>query len=116
MGQEIENRKFTQNDYDQFRQNLENETSQLEEWFKDGVLANDCLMGGFEIEAWLLNKFLYPALVNNEFLEKFDSTLATPELAKFNLEFNNMPRELSGKVFSDFHAELLETSSKASDT
>ena len=116
MGQEIENKTFTQDDYDQFRHNLEKETSQLEEFFKDDALANECLMGGFEIEAWLLNKFLYPALLNKEFLENFDSTLASPELAKFNLEFNNLPRKLCGAVFSDFFAELLETSAKANDT
>ena len=116
MGQEIENKIFTQDDYDRFQQNLEKETSQLEEWFKDGALANECLMGGFEIEAWLLDKFLQPASVNKEFLENFDSTLATPELAKFNLEFNNLPRELTGEVFSDFHTELLETSVQACAT
>ena len=109
MGQEIEKTFFSKDDYDQFRQHLENETSQLEAWFSDGVLANDGLMGGFEIESWLLNKFLQPAPLNKEFLDRFDSSLATPELAKFNLEFNNLPRELSTTALSDFHNELLDT-------
>jgi hypothetical protein len=109
MGQEIEKTFFSKDDYDQFRQYLENETSELEAWINDSVLANDSLMGGFEIESWLLNESLQPAPLNKEFLDRFDSSLATPELAQFNLEFNNIPRELSATALSDFHKELLDT-------
>ena len=109
MGQEIENTFFSKDDYDQFRHYLEKETSQLVAWFNDDVITNDSLMGGFEIESWLINDALQPAPVNQEFLDRFDSTLATPELARFNLEFNNLPRELSATALADFHEELLDT-------
>jgi hypothetical protein len=109
MGQEIEKTFFSKEDYDQFRYYLEKETSQLEALFNDGVVTNDALMGGFEIESWLLNESLQPAPLNKEFIDRFDSSLATPELAQFNLEFNNMPRELTATALGDFHKELLDT-------
>ncbi len=113
MGQEIEKTFFSEDDYNKFRQVLEQETTLLTSWFNDGALSNDGLMGGFEIESWLLDKSLQPAPVNKEFLDRFDSELATPELAKFNLEFNNTPRKLSGSVLSDFHKDLLNTWERA---
>lgn len=109
MGQEIENTFFDKDDYNHFRKILEKETAQLTSWFHEGALSNDGLMGGFEVESWLLNESLQPALLNKEFLDRFNSELATPELAKFNLEFNNTPRALSGTALSDFHEELLST-------
>ena len=109
MGQEIEKTFFTRDEYKIFRQVLEQETALLASWFEDDALSNDGLMGGFEIESWLLNESLQPAPLNKEFLDRFDSELVTPELAKFNLEFNNTPRKLSGTALSDFHEELLAT-------
>ena len=113
MGKEIKNTIFSKDDFDRFQYYLEKETIQLMEWFEDGVLINEELMGGFEIESWLLSKSLQPAPVNKEFLENFDRTLATPELARFNLEFNNTPRKLTNSVFTEFHEELTQTWEKA---
>ena len=109
MGQEIEKTIFSKEDYDQFRHYLKKETSNLVEWFNDGVLTNESLMGGFEIESWLIDDALLAAPVNQEFLDRFNSSLATPELAQFNLEFNNLPRNLSATVLADFHDEILDT-------
>ena len=113
MGQEIEKTRFSEEDYQQFKKHLKQETTQLDEYFNNGELSNHGLMGGFEIESWLLNHALQAAPINKEFLAAFDSSLATAELAKFNLEFNNLPRELSGSVFSNFHAELTNTWERA---
>ena len=113
MGQEIEKTLFTEIDYTSFQQRLLNETELLNSWFHDGTLANDALMGGFEIESWLLDECLKPLPLNKEFINIFNSDLVSPELAKFNLEFNNIPRNLTGNVLSDFHNELDITWKKA---
>lgn len=115
MGQEIKNTVFSDEDYALFRQLLEKETALLTSWFDEGALSNEGLMGGFEIESWLLNEFLQPAPVNQEFLNQFNSDLATPELAKFNLEFNNTPQNLSDTALSDFHHEFNCTWKHAED-
>ena len=103
MGQEITNTSFSKKDFRIFRSYLKQETKILNEWFEQGVLSNDGLVGGFEIESWILDQALSPAPVNKEFLEHFNNPLATLELATFNLEFNNLPRDLKNAVFSNFH-------------
>ncbi len=113
MGQEIEKTFFAKKDFEQFQSYLEDETNKLIAWFEQGVLANNKLVGGFEIESWLLSRSLAPAPVNKEFLERFNNPLASPELARFNLEFNNVPRNLTTSVFSDFYEEMLTTWSNA---
>ncbi len=109
MGQEITSTSFSKKDFKNFRAYLKQETIKLHEWFEQDILAKDGLVGGFEIESWLLDPSLRPAPVNKEFLEHFNSTLASPELARFNLEFNNIPRNLTNSVFSSFHTELENT-------
>jgi hypothetical protein len=61
---------------------------------------------GFEQEAWLVDERLDPAPVNDAFLQKMGPSLACPELAQFNIELNNPPRLLMGRVFEDLEAEL----------
>lgn len=115
MGQEITNTSFSKKDFRIFSSCLKQETKILNEWFEQGVLSNDGLVGGFEIESWILDRALRPAPVNKEFLEHFNSSLASPELASFSLEFNNLPRDLINAVFSDFHTELENTWKQAQD-
>lgn len=115
MGQEITNTSFSKKDFRIFSSCLKQETKILNEWFEQGVLSNDGLVGGFEIESWILDRALRPAPVNKEFLEHFNSSLASPELASFSLEFNNLPRDLVNAVFSDFHTELENTWKQAQD-
>lgn len=115
MGQEITNTSFSKKDFRIFQSCLKQETKILNEWFEQGVLSNDGLVGGFEIESWILDRALRPAPVNKEFLEHFNSSLASPELASFSLEFNNLPRDLINAVFSDFHTELENTWKQAQD-
>ena len=115
MGQEIQKTVFTKDDYHRFRQYLEQETELLTSWFNEGALSSNGLMGGFEIESWLLNESYQPAPVNKEFVSQFNSELATLELAKFNLEFNNTPRELSGTALSGFHQEAIDIWKRAEE-
>ena len=109
MGQEITNTFFSKKDFRKFRSYLKQETLKLHEWFEQDILAKDGLVGGFEIESWLVDPSLRPAPVNKEFLEQFNNPLASPELAQFNLEFNNIPRNLTNSALSSFQAELENT-------
>ena len=115
MGEEIKNTIFSKNDFRVFKSCLKQETKTLTDWYKNDVLSNEGLVGGFEIESWILDCAFNPAPINKEFLESFISPLASPELASFSLEFNNLPRDLIGNVFSDFHIELVNTWKQAQD-
>lgn len=106
MGQEITHEHFTEQEREQFLQRLKEETRQLREQFAAGAFADGALVAGFEIEGWLVDDDFRPAPLNHEFLAALNSSLATPELARFNIELNVDPLPLTGDVFSHFEQRL----------
>lgn len=75
-------------------------------WAEQRRLSSRGPVVGFEQEAWLVDERLDPAPVNHAFLQKMGPPLAFPELSQFNIELNNPPRLLVGRVFEDLEAEL----------
>lgn len=106
MGQEILHKHFTPADFELFSKNLNIETALLKKMFKAGQFSSRSPVGGFEVEACLIDADYHPAPINKEFLTRFNNPLTTSELAKFNIELNNEPHPLNDKAFSLFEAEL----------
>ena len=106
MGQEIKSAHFRDEDFTEFRRRLAVETQLVARWLEEGAFADTGGVGGYELEAWLVDGQGYPAPVNAEFLERLDSPLVVPELARFNVEINESPHRLEGAVLSRMHAEL----------
>lgn len=106
MGQEIDSFQFTQQDYDEFRRRLGRETELLKQWFEQDRFDQADPVAGFELEAWLVNRQMQPAPVNAEFLEQMNSPLMSPELSKFNVEFNVDPVTLKGNALNTLQSEL----------
>ena len=109
MGQEIESSRFHHRDFKTFATRLREETALLAEWFRQGCFAETGLVGGFELEAWLVDRSYRPAPVNEVFLDKLANPLVVPELAKFNVELNTTPHPLAGSALSLMHRELEAT-------
>jgi hypothetical protein len=109
LGQEITTTRFTDDDFAEFQRRLEQETQQLEHWLQDDAFSSRDPVAGFEIEAWLLDDDFHPMPVNPAFLQAFDNELASPELAKFNIELNTHPHALSGRMLGHVHDELRST-------
>ncbi|MDH5409411.1 MAG: glutamate-cysteine ligase family protein [Gammaproteobacteria bacterium] len=116
MGEEIQSSQFSAADHARFQQQLQQETQLLEQWFKQGRFLKTGNVSGFELEAWLVDKNKRPVPYNEAFLDAFDSPLASPELASFNIEVNSTPRHLSGQAFTAMHNELNETWSRCRKT
>ena len=114
MGQEIGKTRFSESDFAEFRHRLEEETDLLSRSVRNGVCSSLGPITGFELEAWLVDSNWAPAPANAVFLARMDRTLACPELAKFNVEFNNEPRRVSGSVLSDMESDLTGTWALAS--
>jgi len=108
MGQEIAESRFTDADFEAFRQRLARETALLGQWIGDGTLACDEPLGGFELEAWLIDGHGWPAPVNERFLDALDDPLVVPELATFNVELNTPPRRLGPGSLDTMHADLAD--------
>jgi len=113
MGQEISHSHFTSEESKCFKELLIGETKLLKKQFEAGEFSSHKPMGGFEIEAWLVDKSLRPAPINNKFFDLFDNPLATPELAKFNIELNNTPLPLTGNSLKEFESEIRTVLSEA---
>lgn len=116
MGQEIDNARFQQGDFDRFRRRLTDETRLLHDLMQKNAFSDQHPVAGFEIEAWLINPDMSPAPVNKAYLENLNDPLASAELAKFNIELNNVPRVLAGNAFSDLHRDLERTWMSAAAT
>ena len=106
MGEEIKYSHFNKADYQQFFSHLEEETMLLKSWFDNHRFSSSPLVAGYELEAWLINKTGNPVAINDDFLRLADNALLSPELAKFNIELNVEPEQLSNKVLSIFEHKL----------
>ncbi len=109
MGQEITDSHFTQGDFEEFQERLRVETRLLEEWYRDGVFSETGGVGGFELEAWLVDRQGQPAGINQAYLERLDNPLVVSELATFNVEVNSTPLLLHGDALSRIAQELEAT-------
>ena len=106
MGQEIEQTHFTRADFTDYADCLRRETGLLDSWFREALFSPRDRMGGFELEAWLIDADAHPAPVNAAFLERLDDPMVVPELARFNVELNDYPQHLWGSALSRFEASL----------
>ncbi|MEX2352932.1 MAG: glutamate--cysteine ligase, partial [Gammaproteobacteria bacterium] len=106
MGEEISAEKPDASTYALFHSRLEAETGVLKDWIAAGRLNNKQAVGGFEQEAWLVNRNFKPAPINEKFIAASHSDLISAELARFNIELNVEPLPLSGNALGRFHSEL----------
>ncbi len=106
MGQEINRTAFSQQDFERYRRHLEEETRLLGEMIRAGRCSSRGPVTGFELEAWLVDRAMRPAPVNAAFLKKLNDPLASPELAKFNVEFNTRPVLLQHDALAQLHGDL----------
>jgi len=106
MGQEVSHQHFSKAEFAAFAEKLEKETQLLSNKLSAGEFSSQAPVGGFEVEACLLDQAACPTPINQAFFDIFNNPLATPELAKFNIELNNEPLPLNGKVFEAFEQDL----------
>ncbi len=106
MGREIASDRFGAADFARFREALARETAELARWFEAGRFRDEGWVGGFELEAWLVDGAGRPAPRNEALLERLDDPLVVPELARFNIELNGPPRPLSGAALGALESDL----------
>lgn len=88
----------------------------LEQMISQGMIEEGVQRIGVEQELCLINQHAAPAPLVEELLAIIDDPHFTTELAKFNLEINLDPIQLSGQCFSNLDKELrrlLDTCEKA---
>jgi gamma-glutamyl:cysteine ligase YbdK (ATP-grasp superfamily) len=106
MGEEIASSRFSGRDFAEFTERLREETDLLRQWFEQGRFANEPPVGGFELEAWLVDREARPAPINRRFLESHGDGDVVPELSRFNVELNTPPERLVGNVLGKMFRAL----------
>lgn len=109
MGKEIGHEHYHKHDFEAFAARLDDEMVLLAQWFDEQAFDTGEQMGGYEVEAWLVDMDYLPAPLNREFLQKIDSHLVVPELSAFNVELNTTPQTLHGRALHKMHSELDQT-------
>ncbi len=109
MGQEIEKGHFRDRDFVEFGRVLRQESELLADYFRTARFSARTDVGGFEMEAWLIDDNCSPAPINEAYLALMDSPLVVPELAMFNVELNTSPRRLHGNALRRMEDDLGET-------
>lgn len=113
MGQEISGTTFSAADVSEFLQRLDRETALLREWLDSGRISSAGPRLGCELEAWLVDRKMNPAPVNRNFLTRLADPASSPELAKFNVEFNTEPLMLRGAALMELEGQLDKLLAKA---
>ncbi len=106
MGQEIPYQTFSSEDFYEFDIRLTRETRLLERMFAGDSFKSAHPVGGFELEAWLVDAQARPAPANVDFLQRLNNPEVVPELSQFNIEINVPPLILRGEALGRFAAHL----------
>jgi hypothetical protein len=109
MGQEIGRIQFQREDFVEFSARLAQETALLESWLGEGRFEQSAYVGGFELEAWLLDRNYFPLPANEAYLARLNNPLVVPELSRFNVELNGTPQPLAGRALRRIEEELTDT-------
>jgi hypothetical protein len=109
MGQEIESDILSPYDFSVFSKNLNDETRLLADFFDNNTFSSEGPVGGYEIEAILVNGAGQPASINQDFLEKMNNPLVVHELAAFNVEINSLPVYLKNNALTQMQTNLQAT-------
>jgi len=109
MGEEISNIRFRKTHFRDFQDRLLKETDLLQGWFENNVFDCGQQTGGFEIEAWLVDRIFDPAPINRVFLDLLQNPMVVPELSAFNVELNTDPQLMTGRALSRMHEDLKKT-------
>ena len=96
-------------DFDSFSSRLAEETALLEAWLDKGYFEQSAYVGGFELEAWLLDRNYFPLPANEAYLARLNNPLVVPELSRFNVELNGTPQPLTGRALRRLEEELTTT-------
>ena len=115
MGEEIIRESFTAEDFEQFEQQLREQTAVLKQWFEQGTFSEQPPSGGFELEAWLVDRDAQPAAINEQYLQQLDNPLVVAELSRFNVELNGTPQQMHGNALSALQDELQGTWQRCRD-
>lgn len=105
--------KYDERGYQAFMKALLDDLRALAFMLEEGRVESGVRRIGAEQEMFLIDQAMRPAPLSAEVLSKAAEPRLNTEIARFNLEANLSPRELTGSCFRQMEAELRELIGKA---
>jgi gamma-glutamyl:cysteine ligase YbdK (ATP-grasp superfamily) len=106
MGESIYKQEFSPAEYREFSIRLEQQLGMLRELVAGENFNRWQPTIGAELEVYLADTMFRPSAVNEQLLELANNPQLTPELNRYNLEFNMTPVPATGSPFAALEAEL----------
>lgn len=106
MGESVYKDEFSPEEYGEFSIRLEQQLTKLRELLNTESFNRETYSLGAELEIYLVNDHFLPAAVNEELLQMANHPQLTPELNRYNLEFNLSPVAAAGNPFEKMEKEL----------
>ena len=107
MGLEIDKTDFTENDFRQFGERLQDNLEALQIVLDRPGFGEGDLSFGAELELYIVDKDCRPLHINQEIIAKLGDPQLTLELNRYNLEYNFSPVLLKDNCFATTQAEAL---------
>lgn len=107
--------QYDEKKYQAFTRALLEDLRALAFMLEDGRIESGVRRLGAEQEMFLVDGEMRPSPISIEVLERANQPGLTTEIARFNLEANLTPRDLSGSCFRQIECELRELVAKARD-
>ncbi len=106
MGDALYKDHFSEAEHREFSVRLEQQLEQLRGLLESEPFQREEASIGAELELYLVDDQYRPAAVNEELLRLANSPQLTPELNRYNLEFNMNPVAAAGSPFTAMEQEL----------
>jgi hypothetical protein len=113
MGEDITKKDMASVDTRKFREAARAETEVLARWATDDGFEDDDTHYGLELEGCLVDGDSMPALMNEDFLNRFSDESVVPEIAKFNFEWNSPVYVRHPHMFQEMHQDLENFATKS---
>ena len=106
MGDFVEKKEFSEQDYEEFSIRLATQLAEMYHQIQLPAFSRKNFSIGAELEVSLVDQSLRPAAANRELLELADDPHLTLELNRYNLEINVPPVNPSGTPFAELEKSL----------
>jgi len=109
MGVEIQQDQFSPEDHTSFGRKIRDNLKALQQVLAQPGFGAGPMSLGAELECYLVDSNGHPANCNQAILQQMADPQLTPELNRFNLEYNLNPQPFAGAPFAAFERDLQRT-------
>ena len=116
MGEDVRTTEFSREDRQRYRQKVRRCLDVFARMLGESRFDFERPMAGLEVELNLVDDDADPAMCNEQMLERIADPVFVPELGRFNIEMNVLPRRLAGPALRELETDLRATLNAAEES